>query len=315
MLCEIFTVGTIGDIYRFVLIWAFVHISAADLLLLKPSTGGMVQERATRGRNMGDVGGGIGLPTMSQREMFEQLLGDDESRSASESEIAAAIGEQMIHMDLRPLPRSIRKRIRDIVGRIPARNVIIVGGGIGHLTAWMMDLWCGDPANEESVGSNRPETLRVIEEGGKFGVIIDRLLRRYDASSWAQVISDSWAEIAAEIVSWNAASAALPDVARSTPLPQPIDLVIIDLPEVERTQATASAFELLAPGGIVMALEPQVPTGDVGEPELGVEMTSAQQVVASFNQWIEFVQSVNSAHSAAFVELAGGTLGVFLRSA
>ncbi len=71
---------------------------------------------------MADIGGGIGLPTMSQKEMFEQLLGDDESRSDSEPEIAAAIGEQMIHMDLKPLPRSIRKRLRDITGRIPAKK-------------------------------------------------------------------------------------------------------------------------------------------------------------------------------------------------
>ena len=66
-----------------------------------------------------------------------------------------------------PLPRSIRKRIRDIAGRI-CQKCSIIGGGIGHLTAWMMDLWCGDPAIEDSEGSNRPETLRVIEEGGKF---------------------------------------------------------------------------------------------------------------------------------------------------
>tara|TARA_B100000131_G_scaffold71875_2_gene68184 strand:- start:94 stop:921 length:828 start_codon:yes stop_codon:yes gene_type:complete len=275
----------------------------------------MVQERATGGVDMSEIGGGIGLPTMSQREMFEQLLGDDESRSASEPEIAAAIGEQMIHMDLRPLPRSIRKRIRDISARIPAKNVVIIGGGIGHLTAWMMDLWCGNPADPESVGSGRPDSLRVIEEGGKFGVIIDRLLRRYDASNWAQVISDPWPEIAAETESWNAANATLPDIAKSAPLPQPIDLVIIDLPEVERAKVASSAFNLLSPGGVVMVLEPQVPTGDVGEPEQGSEMTQAQQVVASFNEWIEFVQSVNSNHSAAFVELAGGTLGVFLRSA
>ena len=275
----------------------------------------MVQERATGGVDMSEIGGGIGLPTMSQREMFEQLLGDDESRSASEPEIAAAIGEQMIHMDLRPLPRSIRKRIRDISARIPAKNVVIIGGGIGHLTAWMMDLWCGNPADPESVGSGRPDSLRVIEEGGTFGVIIDRLLRRYDASNWAQVISDPWPEIAAETESWNAANATLPDIAKSAPLPQPIDLVIIDLPEVERAKVASSAFNLLSPGGVVMVLEPQVPTGDVGEPEQGSEMTQAQQVVASFNEWIEFVQSVNSNHSAAFVELAGGTLGVFLRSA
>ena len=275
----------------------------------------MVQERTARGRHMSDIGGGLGLPTMSQREMFERLLGEDESRDSEEPEIAAAIGEQMIHMDLRPLPRSVRTRIRDIASRVPARNVVIVGGGIGHLSAWMMDLWCGDPSSEESVPTNRPETVRIIEEGGKFGVIIDRLLRRYDASSWAQVITRSWTEIAAETQSWNAAGAALPDAARTAPLPQPIDLVIIDLPELDRAQAAAVAFDLLAPGGMVMALEPQVPTGDVGEASQGEEMTSAQQVVASFNRWIEFVRSVDTEHSAAFVELTGGTLGVFLRSA
>ena len=192
---------------------------------------------------------------------------------------------------------------------------MIVGGGIGHLTAWMMDLWCGDPASDQPSPEHRPETLRIIEEGGKFGVIIDRLLRRYEANSWAQVITRPWSEVAAETASWNAATAALPDAARTAPLPQPIDLVIIDLPELERAEAAASAFELLAPGGVVMVLEPQVPTGDVGEPVAGEELTPAQQVVASFNRWMEFVRMANSQHSAAFVELSGGTLGVFLRSA
>ncbi len=264
---------------------------------------------------MSDIGGGLGLPQMSQREMFERLVSADESRVDEEPEIAAAIGEQMLHMDLRPLTRSVRARIRDIAGRLPARNVVIVGGGIGHLTAWMMDLWCGDPASDTPSANHRPDTLRVIEEGGKFGVIIDRLLRRYDATSWAQVLTRSWNEVAAETASWNAAGAALPDAARTAPLPQPIDLVIIDLPELERAEAAANAFDLLAPGGVVMVLEPQVPTGDVGEPTAGEELTQAQQVVASFNRWMEFVRRVDSEHSAAFVELTGGTLGVFLRSA
>lgn len=282
---------------------------------MKPSARGMVQEKATRGRCMSDLGGGLGLPQMSQREMFERLVSADETRGDSEPEIAAAIGEQMLHMDLRPLTRSVRARIRDIAGRLPARNVVIVGGGIGHLTAWMMDLWCGDPNSDESVSTHRPETLRVIEEGGKFGVIIDRLLRRYDATSWAQVLTIPWNEVAAETSSWNAAGAALPDAARAAPLPQPIDLIIIDLPELERAEAASRAFDLLAPGGVVMVLEPQVPTGDVGEPKPGQELTQAQQVVASFNRWMEFVRRADSEHSAAFVELTGGTLGVFLRSA
>lgn len=315
MFREFSTAAALGDIGRLLLVLTIGHDRAAELPFLKPSARGMIQERATRGCDMSDLGGGLGLPQMSQREMFEQLVSADEARGDDEPEIAAAIGEQMLHMDLRPLTRSVRARIRDIAARLPARNVVIVGGGIGHLTAWMMDLWCGDPTQEDSVGNHRPETLRVIEEGGKFGVIIDRLLRRYDATSWAQVLTRPWNEVAAETASWNAAGAALPDAARTAPLPQPIDLIILDLPELERAEAASNAFDLLAPGGVVMVLEPQVPTGDVGEPNPGEELTQAQQVVASFNRWMEFVRKVDSQHSAAFVELTGGTLGVFLRSA
>jgi len=47
----------------------------------------------------------------------------------------------------------------------------------------------------------------------------------------------------------------------------------------------------------------------------GQEPTPAQVLVASFNQWMEFVQNVNLNHSAALVELTGGTLAVFRRSA
>ena len=77
---------------------------------------------------MRETGEGLGLPQMSEREMFEMLLSEDNSRTSDEPEIAANIGEQMLHMGLSPLSRSIRTRIRDICSRIPAKNVILVGG-------------------------------------------------------------------------------------------------------------------------------------------------------------------------------------------
>ena len=83
--------------------------------------------------------GGIGLPQMSEEEMFSLLLSDDVERDDSEPAIAAGIGEQMLHMSLRPLPRSMRARIRDISSRIPAKNAVLIGGGIGHLSAWLLD--------------------------------------------------------------------------------------------------------------------------------------------------------------------------------
>ena len=118
--------------------------------------------------------GGFGLPQMSEREMFEKLLSEDSDYSDNEPVIAANIGEQMLHMDLIPLTRSFRVRIRDITSKIPAKNVVLVGGGIGHLAAWLLDLWTGDPANPPVEPRSRPESFRIIEPAGKFGVIIDR---------------------------------------------------------------------------------------------------------------------------------------------
>ena len=58
--------------------------------------------------------GGMGLPQMSEREMLQRLLSEDNERGQDEPAIAASIGEQMLHMDLMPLPRSMRARIRAV---------------------------------------------------------------------------------------------------------------------------------------------------------------------------------------------------------
>ena len=263
---------------------------------------------------MGADGGGIGLPQMSEREMFDRLLAEDSERGDSEPLIAAGIGEQMLHMDLRPLPRSMRARIRDIAARVPAKNALLIGGGIGHLAAWLLDLWCGDPANPPEQPPPRPDSFRIVEPGGKFGVIIDRLIRRHGAESWTQIIAKPWQEVAAEAASWSAATAALPVSKPPSQLPPSLDLVVIDVPESERPSTASAAFDMLSPGGVLLVQEPEVPTGDVGVAEVGSEPTPAQRKVESFNSWIGFVKQVSESHSLGFVELAGGTLAVLRRS-
>jgi len=259
-------------------------------------------------------GGGIELPQTSEREMFDRLLSEDSERGDSEPAIAAGIGEQMLHMDLRPLPRSMRARIRDIAARVPARNALLIGGGIGHLAAWLLDLWCGDPANPPKQPPPRPDSFRIVEPGGKFGVIIDRLIRRHGAESWTQIIAKPWQEVAAEAASWSAATAALPVSKPPSQLPPSLDLVVIDVPESERPSTASAAFDMLSPGGVLLVQEPEVPTGDVGVAEVGSEPTPAQRKVESFNSWIGFVKQVSESHSLGFVELAGGTLAVLRRS-
>ena len=257
---------------------------------------------------------GFGLPQMSEREMLDRLLSDDTERGDSEPAIAAGIGEQMLHMSLRPLPRSMRARIRDVCSRVPARNAMLVGGGIGHLAAWLLDLWCGDPANPPEQPPPRPESFRIVEPGGKFGVIIDRLIRRHGAEGWTRVVQTPWVELAAEAATWSAASASLPDSARAFSLPLPQDLIIIDAPEAERAATAAAAFEMLSPGGVMLVQEPEVPTGDVGQPSSPSSMTPAQRKVESFNAWIGFVKQVSESHSLGFVELTGGTLAIVRRA-
>ena len=258
---------------------------------------------------MRESGGGLGLPQMSEREMFEMLLSEDNSRTSDEPEIAANIGEQMLHMGLSPLSRSIRTRIRDICSRVPAKNVILVGGGIGHLSAWLFDMWCSEDDDKYL-----PDSFTIVEEGGKFGVILNRLISRYNADSWSKVIVNPWNEITAESTSWFASNAASNDITPFSLIPLPVDLIVIDLPEIDRVDALINSFELLSPGGIIIVKEPEVPTGDVGEIKDDSEITPAQEKVLYFNKWIKSIRDFSVNNSMSFVELTGGSLVILRKS-
>ena len=168
--------------------------------------------------------GGFGLPQMSEAEMLERLLSGDSGRSDKEPEIASSIGEQMLLMGLRTMPRSLRVRIRDITSRVPLGNAILVGGGIGHLSAWLFDLWCAEPTDEKQSIDLKPDSFIIVEEGARFGVIIDRLIKRYNAETWSRVVAKPWSEITAEVTSWSAAAASLPSSCLLYTSPSPRDI-------------------------------------------------------------------------------------------
>ena len=250
---------------------------------------------------------GGNLPMRGEEEILHALIEQNQDFSTDEPEIAANIGQQMLHMDLPLLPRDARARIRDIAARVTPENVVLVGGGIGHLSAWLLDAWA-------TAASKRPSTFRIIEEGGKFGVILDRLIRRYSAESWTSVLSRPWNEVVAETTAWNAASATPENsVISPVPLPSPTGMVIIDVPEVQRPASLQLAFEILKEDGIIMVIEPEVPTGDVGDFEPGKPSTEAQKRVEAFNSWISAIrESQMRGFKSAFVELSGATLVVLI---
>jgi hypothetical protein len=92
---------------------------------------------------------------------LDELLSKSEVLSRNEPEVAANIGEQLKHMELQSLPLSVRRRIRDVIARVKPQNVVEVGAGIGHLSAWLYDLW-----QDEEL---QPERYVLVEGGGKFG--------------------------------------------------------------------------------------------------------------------------------------------------
>jgi hypothetical protein len=171
-------------------------------------------------------------------------------------------------------------------------------------------MWCSD----ENSNIISPESFTIIEEGGKFGIILNRLIKRYNADSWSKVIVKPWGEIVAESSSWFASNAASPDIVPFSLLPLPIDLIIIDLPENERIDALVNSFDLLSPGGIIIIKEPEVPTGDVGEIKDDVGITKAQEKVLYFNKWIKAIRSFSEHNSLSFVELNGGSLVILRHS-
>jgi len=255
--------------------------------------------------------GGVGLPSFSESDLMAALLAEDTARSAAEPEIAAGIVEQMLHMEMQPLPRSIRVRIRDVVARVEPGSVVEVGAGIGHLSAWLYDLW-----NEESA----PETYVMVEEGSRFAVVLKRLTDRHGSPEWSKLFVSPWLTLAAESLAVSAISASLEgqfippsDDSSTTSLVLPIDAIIVHPSASGTVSNIEAALPLLSVGGILLTPEPLVPSADVGEPVPGASLTKGQAQVAEFNAWISLVKNCETTHSIGFVECTGGTLVAFRR--
>jgi hypothetical protein len=64
-----------------------------------------------------------------------------------------------------------------------------------------------------------------------------------------------------------------------------------------------SALDSLVKGGMVLVVEPEVPTGDVAADD-----TVGQSIIAGFQKWMDFIQTVTAEYDVAFQPLYGGTL-------
>lgn len=240
-------------------------------------------------------------------DAFAFLLAKDEDRVREEPQIAANIGAQLEHMALTSQPLSIRRRLRDVVGRLKPNRFCEIGAGIGHLSAWFFDMWEQD--------GQHPERVELIEGGAKFGVILTRLIRRYGAEEWAGIKVGNFQQLAAETSAWLAANTSLTSSAgqvdESGPmLATPYDCIVIDVGLEGLAECVEAALPLLAPGGVLLTVEPLVPTDNFDESD-----ERGMAIVNAFQGWMDLIQDRSKDHLMAFQPLYGGTIVAIVNQA
>jgi predicted O-methyltransferase YrrM len=177
-----------------------------------------------------------------------------------------------------------------VVAKLEAKTVLEVGGGIGHLSAWLLDYFAG--------ADNRPERYTIIEEGSRFAVIIKRLLGSSSAKDWAEVIVGNPVILAAETRAWTLSGT----TADQPILPEGCDCIIVDTTIGKMVETVTSLLPLLNKGGLLLTTEPLAPSG---------ERENDDSEVIAFNKWIDLIKQCNDSHSLAFMPIYGGTLVAF----
>lgn len=238
-------------------------------------------------------GGEAGVK-VDKTEALAQLLSADSERSRDEPEIAANIGAQLQHMGLTTWSISVQRRLRDALGRLKPKRVIEVGGGIGHRSAWIYDLF--------TVDGFTPERYDIIENGAKFAVILHRLMTRFEAESYTKIVVGVLDALVGETLAWKAASSTGLEVG-DAPIQPEADAIIVDGISASRAKNVELMLPFLATGGVLFTLEPDMPVGDVKEDD-----EDGMALVDGFNEWIELIQSCNETHHIGFMPLFGGTL-------
>ena len=235
--------------------------------------------------------------TPSKADVLSFILSKDSDMAREEPQIAANISEQLQHMGLSTWSQSVIRRLRNSIDKLKPKRVIEVGAGIGHRSAWLYDLF-----TEVST----PERYDLVEQGAKFAVILHRLMTRYGAEDWTNIVVGEFPSLVAETTAWSAASATGLEVGES-PLGVDSDVIIVDSKIEDLAEHTELLLPLLGDGGVLFTCEPPVPAGDIDEDD-----EEMMKHVNGFNSWIELITKTQETHYIAFSPLFEGTLVAFL---
>jgi len=234
---------------------------------------------------------------VDRSDILSHLMSKDGQQPRDEPEIAANIGQQLQHMGLTTWSISIHRRLRYALVRLSPQSVLEVGASIGHRTAWLLDAFERE---------QRPKNLTLVEQGAKFGVILHRLVTRYDALNWTDIVVGEPLQLAADHAAWSIATTISTELSE-TKFQSAYDAIIIDGPSPQRAELVKTYLPMLSPNGVLFTKEPDMPTGDVDpEDEQGMAL------VNGFNAWMDLIRETQVSHHVAFMPLFGGTLVAWL---
>jgi hypothetical protein len=233
-------------------------------------------------------------PAPTPEEAFRAALGARQDLGREAPEVAANIGVQMGHMGLDVPTVSVVRRLRDIVVTLQPRKMAEIGAAIGHTTSWLLDAW-----SREDV--NAPQFVDVMEQGNRFAVILDRIIKRYNMESVARVVVGDVEEHAPQTRAWRLAHLASQD--RPPTLMDGLDVAVLRCGLEELGGRATASLELLRKGGVLLVLEPAVPGDNIDD-----STEEGAAIIAGFNAWIAFVHHCSETHDLAFVPVHGGTI-------
>jgi hypothetical protein len=82
-----------------------------------------------------------------------------------------------------------------------------------------------------------------------------------------------------------------------------LDLAVLRCGLAELGIRATASLELLRKGGVLLVLEPEVPSDNIDD-----STEEGAAIIAAFNAWIAFVHHCSEAHDLAFVPVHGGTI-------
>jgi predicted O-methyltransferase YrrM len=236
-------------------------------------------------------------PFSNEVTSLDEIVSMHSGQPREQPLISENIHEQLKHMELSSWSISVHRRLRDAISRIQPEHVLEIGGQIGHRTSWLFDLI--------ERGQWSPKQYYIVEEGPKFGVILKRLIQRYQHNEFTHVVIQNPMKYIEEYRLWNQTHLINNETERQQFLSR-VDCILVDSNIEQHVEIVEQSLKLLPQSGYLFTVEPDIPTDD-----LDTELPEVQDRISMFNLWIQLIRDASGEFEIGFTPLHEGTLVIF----